>query len=122
MSVGTVPLLVVGLPQLLGQDFGTFGAAGWASMAYALFASLIIANLLWFYAIRRVGAAKTVSFMPLQPIIGIIFPAILLGETLDWKQGIGGVVIVAAIIVATCSVVPLPQRVDPASQLDQRAN
>ncbi len=118
MLVGTVPLVVVGLPQLLGQDFGTFGTAGWAGMAYALFASLIVANLMWFYAIRRVGAAKTVSFMPLQPFLGIVFSAILLGETLDWKQGIGGIVIVGAIIVATRSVEPLPKRVDPPSRPD----
>jgi len=115
MLVGTVPLVVVGLPQLLDQDFATFTPSGWIGMGYALVGSLIIANLLWFYAIRRVGAAKTVAFMPLQPFLGIIFSALLLGETLDWRQGIGGVVIVGAILVATRAVVPLARAVDPAA-------
>ncbi len=113
MLIGCVPLTLFGLPQLLSQDFGTFGPAGWIGMGYALLISLIVANLMWFYAIRRAGSAKTVAFMPLQPFFGIVFSAILLGEQLDWKQGVGGLVIVGAIIVATRSVVPVPRRVDP---------
>lgn len=113
MLIGCIPLTIFGLPQLLSQDFATFGPAGWIGMGYALFISLIIANLLWFLAIRRAGSAKTVAFMPLQPFFGIVFSAILLGEQLDWKQGVGGLIIVGAIIVATRSVVPVPRRVDP---------
>lgn len=113
MLVGTVPLIAFGGPQLASQDFGSFGPAGWIGMGYALFASLIIANLLWFHAIRRVGSARTVAFMPLQPFLGIVFSWMLLGERLDWRQLVGGLVIVGAIVVATRSVVPLPRRVDP---------
>lgn len=114
MLIGSPLLGIWGVPQLLEQNFGSFTPSAWTGMAYALIGSLIIANLLWFYAIRRIGAARTVSFLPLQPLFGVAFSAFLLGERLDWKQAAGGVIIIVAIAVAVRAVQPLPKPVEPA--------
>ena len=107
MAIGAPVIGIVGLPQLLGQDLAAFGASSWITMAYALGASLVVANLLWFVAIRKAGSSRAVALMPLQPLLGVLFSAVLLRERLDWKEGVGGVIIVVAVAVAVRSVVPI---------------
>ena len=74
---------------------------------------LIVANLLWFIAIHKAGSARAVALMPLQPFLGVLFSALLLGERLDWKEGVGGVIIVIAVAVAVRNVVPVDRAHDP---------
>lgn len=113
MAIGAPVVGIVGLPQLLGQDFAAFSASSWVAMAYALVASLVVANLLWFIAIHKAGSARAVALMPLQPFLGVVFSALLLDETLDWKEGVGGVIIVIAVAVAVRNVVPVDRAHDP---------
>jgi drug/metabolite transporter (DMT)-like permease len=108
MLVGAPMIAVVGVPQLLVQDFGALGTDDWVGLGYALVGSLIIANLIWFIAIHKAGAARAVAMMPLQPFLGVVFSAILLGERLHWLQLVGGIVIVAGVVLAVHSAEPLP--------------
>lgn len=112
MAVGAPVVGIVGVPQLVDQDFGAFPASSWVAMAYALVASLIVANLLWFIAIHKAGSARAVALMPLQPFLGVLFSALLLGERLDWREGVGGVIIVIAVAVAVRNVVPVDRAHD----------
>ena len=107
MLIGAPLIGIAGIPQLLHQDFGKFTPASWVGLGYALIASLIIANLLWFVAIHKAGSARAVALMPLQPFLGVIFSAILLGERLDWKELAGGIIIIVGITIAVRSVEPI---------------
>lgn len=73
----------------------------------------MIANLLWFIAIHKAGTARAVALMPLQPFLGVIFSALLLSERLDWKEGVGGVIIIVGVTIAIRSVVPIDEAHDP---------
>lgn len=120
MLVGTPMIAILGVPQLLDQDFSNVAPGDWFGLGYALVASLIVANLLWFIAIHKAGTARAVALMPLQPFLGVIFSALLLGERLDWKQLAGGVIIIVGITIAIRSVHPVSPALDPraAGQLE----
>ena len=108
MLIGAPLLGIVGLPQLFAQEWSTFPTSAWVSISYALFASLVIANLVWFRAIHRTGSARVVSVMPLQPFLGVIFAYLLLGERLGWVGIVGGGVISVGVALAIRSVEPVP--------------
>lgn len=120
MLVGTPLIAILGLPQLLTQDFSVLSGGAWFGLGYALVASLIVANLLWFIAIHKAGAARAVALMPLQPFLGVVFSALLLAERLDWKQLVGGAIIIAGTTIAVRSVHPVSPALDPrgAGQLE----
>jgi drug/metabolite transporter (DMT)-like permease len=115
MLVGTPMIAILGVPQLLDQDFSNVAPEDWFGLGYALVASLIVANLLWFIAIHKAGTARAVALMPLQPFLGVIFSALLLGERLDWKQLAGGIIIIVGIIIAVRSVHPAEPALEPHS-------
>ena len=87
-----VPMLtVVGLPQVVHQDYGAITLGGWGALVFSVFFWLVFTNILWFGAIQRGGAARATAVMPIQPFLGALFAFVLLGETRDagcrWRAG-----------------------------------
>jgi drug/metabolite transporter (DMT)-like permease len=104
---GTIPLVVIGSRQLATQDYG-FSASIWLLYVFAVIGPLVVANLLWFGAIARVGPSRAAVFANLQPFIAAIFALLLLDETVTRLQIAGGLAIAAGIILSRDRVEPAP--------------
>ena len=64
-----------------------------------LFISGLLASLVWFALVGRVGAVRASSFHYLEPFYGLVIAAMLLGEKIGvWD--VVGVIVVAMGIVA----------------------
>ena len=95
--VGAVLMAPISLHQLSQQDFGSLGGLRWGSLAYSTIFPLVVTNVLYFTALPRVGAARATLFMYLQPFLGALFAAVLLGEQIGAVQIAGGAVIVGGV-------------------------
>jgi drug/metabolite transporter (DMT)-like permease len=95
--VGAVLMAPLSVRQLAAQDFGSIGALRYGSLLYSAIFPLVVTNVLYFGALRRVGAARATLFMYLQPFLGALFAALLLGEHIAVVQVAGGVVIVGGV-------------------------
>jgi drug/metabolite transporter (DMT)-like permease len=104
--IGTVPLLMVGSPQLASQDW-SFGASIWLLYIFAVVGPLVVANLLWFGGISRVGPARAAVFANLQPFIAAIFALLILSEPITGLQVAGGLLIAGAIALSRRSERPV---------------
>jgi drug/metabolite transporter (DMT)-like permease len=91
-----VPLALVSIPQVSEQHF-SFGWKVWLGFGYAIVGPLFLTNILWFTAIDRVGASRASLFANLQPFFAVLFALILLSESLDTLEIVGGVLIFAGI-------------------------
>lgn len=124
-SSGGNLLMIVGLQMLMGAV--ALGAAAvlaretwdvtWSGPLIAAFAYTtvfpgLVATLIWFLLVRRVGAVRAATFHFLSPFFGVGIAAILLGERLG-PMDVTGVAIITAGILAvqlskqTPAVVPL---------------
>jgi drug/metabolite transporter (DMT)-like permease len=99
LMVGTPMLLPFAWSQLTSQDYGAISAGGWAALGYSLFFSLVFTNIMWFGAIHKGGAARATALLPLQPLVGAIVAAVFLGERIAMLELVGGVVVVAGIVL-----------------------
>ncbi len=99
-TIGTVPLAAVGAPQLLRQDYGGLGTTIWLLLAFAVLGPLVLANLLWFGGIGRVGPSRASVFANLQPFLAAIFSLLILSEPLGRLQVVGGLAIACGILLA----------------------
>jgi drug/metabolite transporter (DMT)-like permease len=86
----------------------------WTPMAVAgtLYLALVItvlAYLLWNYALERVEAPRAAVFLCIQPIVGALLGAGLLGEPVTVFTLAGGVLIIAGLILATAGRDSLPR-------------
>jgi drug/metabolite transporter (DMT)-like permease len=97
--IGTVPLLAIGSQQLATQDYH-FPASIWLLYVFAVLGPLVVANLLWFSAISRVGPSHAAVFANLQPFLGAIFALLILSEPIGRLEIAGGLAIAGAIVLS----------------------
>jgi drug/metabolite transporter (DMT)-like permease len=100
MVVGTVALLPFALPELATTDWSAVPGEAWLGLFYAALFSVSLTNILYFTAIGRVGASRAALYTYLEPFLGVMFATLLLRESVTLLQLAGGVVVVAAILVA----------------------
>ncbi|MGZ4309186.1 MAG: DMT family transporter [Gaiellaceae bacterium] len=98
-AIGTVPLFIVGAPQLASQNYG-LGVGIWLLLAFAIVGPLVVANLLWFGGISRVGPSRASVFANLQPFLAAIFSLLILNEPITRLQIAGGLAIAGAILLS----------------------
>jgi drug/metabolite transporter (DMT)-like permease len=87
------------MPALLATDPATVPPGIWAVVGYAALGAIVVTNLLYFTAIRHVGASRGTSFIYLQPVFGVLFAVLLVGESVSVLQVVGGVVVLASILI-----------------------
>jgi drug/metabolite transporter (DMT)-like permease len=107
LLIGSVPLLVTAIPQLVDQSWD-LGALVWAGFAFGVLGPLVLTNFLWFTAIERVGPSRATLVANLQPFLAALFAVALLSEELTWVQVAGGVAIGAALFLARPRPTPEP--------------
>ena len=114
-SSGGNMLMVVGLQMLVGSaalwipalTFETW-EANWtpaviAAFAYTIIMPGIIATLIWFWLVRRIGAVRAATFHFLNPFFGVVIAWALLGERIGPLDVVGVVVIALGILAVQVS-------------------
>jgi drug/metabolite transporter (DMT)-like permease len=73
-------------------------AVGWIALI-ALSVSTLIAVLLLFVSINRIGPFRSAVIMNLEPLLATVISVPVLGEILSPLQMVGGIVMLAALVV-----------------------
>jgi drug/metabolite transporter (DMT)-like permease len=111
----TALLLLLSIGVLGDQNYGKLPALDWLALAYAVVGPLVLTNVLWFTAIRRVGPARATLFANLQPFLAVVIAVLLLSEGLSGPQVAGGLLIAAGIVIGraeSTSREPVPSRAE----------
>jgi drug/metabolite transporter (DMT)-like permease len=113
--IGTVPLTLLSIGPLAKEQWGSLGLGAWAALLYGALIGYVLATIVWFVAIRRIGAPRASLYQNLQPFLGALFAVVLLSEGLTWIEIIGGAVIGCALLI-TRKRAPAPTTYDLEAQ------
>lgn len=102
--LGALACTVAGQLLFRGAALSANAAGGFANTkSMVLFATAIalygVMTLLWAHALRELPLAKAYPFMALSFLIIPVAEHLIYGQVLSWSAIIGGVIIVAGIIV-----------------------
>ena len=95
---GTLWLIPFALPDLVTQDW-TLPWWAFAGILYSGAAGGALASLLWFAAVRRLGAARTAIYANMESFFAVLAAAILLGERVAVTSLVGGAAVVAGVVL-----------------------
>ncbi|WP_051158852.1 DMT family transporter [Tsukamurella sp. 1534] len=96
-----VMVLLTAVAARDGLPSGT--TAGWAAFAYLGVVSMYLGFFAWYRGLA-IGPMTTVSQVQLtQPVLGMDWAAVLLGEHIGWPTVLGGLVVVACAAIAVRS-------------------
>jgi drug/metabolite transporter (DMT)-like permease len=98
LVLGWIPLAITGAHQTAQQTFH-FHTLMWIAFGFAVIGPLFLTNILWFTALDRVGPSRASLFSNLQPLFGVGFALVLLGEHLTRWELVGGVAILGAVLL-----------------------
>jgi drug/metabolite transporter (DMT)-like permease len=99
-ALGVVEMALVALPAFLRVDWGALTPAAWSAFAYALVGATILTYGLNNWALRHASASRVASFVYLQPLVGALGAAWILGERLTWRVAASGALILAGVALA----------------------
>ncbi|MES2125575.1 MAG: EamA family transporter [Gemmatimonadota bacterium] len=106
LYTGTPGLVLIGLPSLRDTDWSRVSLAGWGGTLYAALLSLIAAYILWNRGVAKLGAARTVAYNTLVPVVATVIAMVALGERPGLAHLIGGVLVVSGVLLTRKEVAP----------------
>jgi drug/metabolite transporter (DMT)-like permease len=97
---GTLLLLPFSWRGLGALNWTALSPGFWASVLVLGILSTVVAFWLWHEAIHHYGASRAASFLPLNPVFGVLMAMWLLGEHLAAMQWVGMALAVAGVVIA----------------------
>ncbi|HXY68010.1 MAG TPA: DMT family transporter [Gemmatimonadales bacterium] len=93
MGLGAIPLLLVCTPAALAQRWGDVTPAAWLGAGFSSLGSLVLAYLIWYRGVARLGATRTAFYSNFSPVVTLLAAWPLLGEVpTAWQiVGAGGI-------------------------------
>jgi len=104
--VGTVGLVLLGLPSLADTALTEVPATTWAAVGYAGILALSVAYAIWYRSVRRIGTARTSAYSNLVPVVALLVAWIWLDEVPSVTQLLGAAVILAGLSVTRAARSP----------------
>ena len=98
--LGTAMLTPLFSPSLLSQAHA-MSAYGWASVSYLAILSTVLANSIYFTLVSRQQLSRLGVQLYLVPAVSAVGGVLILGESLAAATVIGGVLLLAAVALAT---------------------
>jgi drug/metabolite transporter (DMT)-like permease len=109
-SGGGSLMMIVGLQMLVGAAalapvallteawVVTWSGSLIAAFVYTTLMPGLLATLIWFWLVGRIGPTRAATFHFLNPVFGVAIAAVLLGERLTWIDALGVVIVAAGIL------------------------
>jgi len=100
MVVGTLPLVLVSVPSLKEQNWGSVSLQSWLCLVYSFSLAIAIAYVVWYTGIGRIGSARTALYSNLTPVTAMAVAWIFLSERMTLLQVLGAVLVFASLYLA----------------------
>jgi drug/metabolite transporter (DMT)-like permease len=96
-TTGTLLLLPLALAQSGWSQLGGADEAAWASIAYLAVFGTVLAFVLFYEGVSRIGASRAAAFALLVPIFGVLASVLILDESVGAGTIVGGLAILAGL-------------------------
>ena len=107
-SIVAVPgYLVFAAPSLAATQWGAVSLRGWALMLWSSTFCLVLAYVIWYTGVQRLGATRTSAYSNLIPIVAMAVAWAWLGEPVTLAQSVGAAAILAGVFLTRLSPVVL---------------
>lgn len=96
-AIGGVVLLAIILPLSGNTPQPPPTAAGWLYAVALAVGGVVVANLLFFTAVRRIEATPTAVAATIEPVVGALLALLLFSQQLTWLGWIGLLMVVGGV-------------------------
>ena len=103
---GTPGLVLASYPELRALHWTGLSAGTWFALAFSAVFAIVVAYIIWSYAVRAIGGSRTAIYNCITPVFAAAVAWVVLGERLVLAQGIGAVLVFAGVFLSQRTSVP----------------
>jgi O-acetylserine/cysteine efflux transporter len=81
------------------ESLGRAGATGWGALLYSAVLASLFAHTAYFALVRRYPVSSVAPVTVLAPVFSVLFSVLLLGDRLDWRMVVGGLMTLSGVAV-----------------------
>jgi len=81
------------------ESLGQAGATGWGALLYSAVLASLFAHTAYFALVRRYPVSSIAPVTVLAPVFSVLFSVLLLGDRLDWRMVVGGLMTLSGVAV-----------------------
>jgi drug/metabolite transporter (DMT)-like permease len=93
MITGAVGLWIFAIPEVIKQSWADVSPKVWGAVAFSGIMALVVGYIIWAEGVKKIGPARTAIFSNVTPIVAFVVAFLMLGESITWLQGLGGMTI-----------------------------
>jgi len=93
MVIGAVAYLPLGIPSLVGFEWSSVSGMAWIGLIYSAVFALVVAYLIWYTAVQRLGNSRTSLYSNVVPLVAMTIAAVTLGEPLTPRKIAGAIAV-----------------------------
>lgn len=99
LASGTLLYFPFGLYRAITFDYAAPPPEAWLSVVYIALGTSVGAYVLWYWLLKYMEASRLAVYHNIQPILASVVAYFFLNEPLGWAFVIGGVVVLAGVII-----------------------
>jgi drug/metabolite transporter (DMT)-like permease len=108
MIVGAFGYLPLGVPSLRRLDWSAVSGMAWVGMVYSAVFALVVAYLIWYTAVQRIGNSRTSLYSNVVPLVAMTIAALTIGEPLTARKIAGAVAVLVGLALTRVEPRVLP--------------
>ena len=97
---GTPGLVLLALPDVRDTQWATLSATTWIALLYSSVFAIVLAYLLWSFAVKGVGSNRSAIYNCVVPVFAALSAWVFLGERPGLRQLIGAGLVFAGVLVS----------------------
>lgn len=101
MTIGCIPLLLIGFIFEGSPTSFHWTAMGWTSLLYMAVIASAMAFVLLYWLIKQIGAVRSGLIIPFSTVVAVILGIVVLGEAFTWRTGVGGLLVILGLLAAS---------------------
>ncbi len=101
MVIGAIPLVLVGIPSAVAQDWSVVSSTGWLGLVFSAIVAVGIAYVLWYTGVSHIGSARTALYENLVTVFAVASAWILLSESMTIIQIAGSILVFISLYLVT---------------------
>ena len=104
-SIGSTTIIIAstaGVYAVIAPFHGLMfpgSAPGWIAVIAIALISTVLAFVTFFAGLKRIGPTSAATLSTFEPIVAVALAAIVLGESITPVQGLGGILILVAVVI-----------------------
>ena len=100
LASGSALYFPFGLYHAIRFDYSAVTIAAWGSVAYMAVGLSLVVYVLWYWVLKYMDASRIAVFHNVQPVLATVVSVLWLGERLTGTFMVGGLVVLAGVIIA----------------------